>query len=90
MFVYGTRYRRCESCGVTLPEQELEETHECDERTLVAYQVLTFRADLDRLEKDLALYVETPRAQKLLAFARYLDARDRAAAQSRHTADTHA
>lgn len=76
MFVYGTRYRRCESCGVTLPEQELEESHECDERTLVAYQVLTFRAELDRLEQELSSYAESERGRKLLEFARYLDGRD--------------
>jgi hypothetical protein len=76
MFVYGTRYRRCEHCGVTLPEQELEASHECDEQTRVAYQVLTFRAELDRLEEWIDAYVSTPRAQKLLDFARYLDGRD--------------
>jgi hypothetical protein len=68
--VYG--YTRCPECGLSVPTAQLESgAHHCRTENVVAHQTLRARAGLDTLEKDMAEYLSTERAQNLLAFARW-------------------
>lgn len=67
----------CPDCGQWVPGGELADgLHVCDGECLVEYQVARARRELTRLEWELACYLATPRARKLLAFRKYLDERD--------------
>ena len=67
----------CSQCGEWMQVETLRAgLHSCDSETLVEYQVMRARRDLDRIESELAGYLATPRARNLLAFRRYLERRD--------------
>ena len=71
-------YTRCPDCGMSVPTAKLaSEEHECDAQSVVAHQTLKARAELVHLEREVANYASTPRAQRLLAFARWCDANGR-------------
>lgn len=66
----------CPDCGVWVPAAALRDgEHECAREVLVEFQVLRARRQLVRFEWELACYLQTPRARKLLAFRRYLERR---------------
>ena len=68
--VYG--YTRCPDCGVSVPTAQLQAgTHTCNPDNLIAHQVVKARDELARLEQDVADYLTTERAQRLLAFRRW-------------------
>jgi hypothetical protein len=68
--VYG--YTRCPTCGLSVPAAQLEGAgHECRAENIVAHQTLKARRSLERLEQDIAAYIETDRARNLLAFRRW-------------------
>jgi hypothetical protein len=54
-----------------------EGLHVCDPEARIEYLVARARHELAGIEFELAGYLRTPRARKLLAFRRYLEARDR-------------
>jgi hypothetical protein len=68
--IYG--YTRCPDCGLSVPASQLREGgHACRPENVLAHQVLRARAELETLEDDVAAYLQTDRAQKLLAFRRW-------------------
>ena len=71
----------CPQCGAWVPASDhAAGTHTCDREALIEYQVSRARRELTRIEWELASYRATPRARKLLAFRRFLEARDRRSA----------
>jgi hypothetical protein len=78
----------CPECGEWIAAGTLRDGfHECDRDVLTEYQVTRARGELARLEWELACYLATPRARKLLAFRRFLEERDgRAPAPQRDAA----
>ena len=71
----------CPECGRRLSlATPGEGEHECDPEERVEYQALRARVELVSIEQELARYLATPRARKLLAFRRFLEDRDRRAA----------
>jgi hypothetical protein len=74
----------CPDCGVWIQAATLRDgLHECDREALVEHQVLRARRELGRIEWELACYLQTPRARKLLAFRRYLERRRHVTHQAR-------
>jgi hypothetical protein len=70
--MYG--YRSCPECGVAVQAARLAiKEHECSTERRVAHQMLKARAGLERLEHDLARWLETPRGR----FAAFLARRSR-------------
>lgn len=68
--VYG--YARCPECGLSVPEIQLQHgSHVCDPERIIEYQVQKANKELENLESDIAEYLTTERAQKLLAFHRW-------------------
>ena len=66
----------CPECGEWVSAAAHRDgLHECDPDGRVEYQVTRARHELTRIEWELASYLATPRARKLLAFARYLEDR---------------
>lgn len=69
----------CPECGEWIgPVAMSGGVHECDASVRIEYQVERARSDLSHIELELASYLATPRARKLLAFRRYLENRKRA------------
>lgn len=67
---YG--YTRCPDCGLSVPAAQMQGgSHTCNPDNLIAHQTLKAREELGALEHDIAAYLQTERAQKLLAFARW-------------------
>ncbi len=78
MFPQPYRYRVCDDCGLAVPENQLvAKTHVCNPASLLAHQTLKARQELSRLEVEVAEYLQTPRAQNLLAFERWCRAHGR-------------
>ncbi len=68
--VYG--YTRCPDCGLSVPAAQLAGgTHDCNPDSIIAHQALSARKELEHLERDVAEYLTTERAQNLLAFRRW-------------------
>jgi hypothetical protein len=68
--VYG--YTRCPDCGLSVPAAQLEGgSHACNPESIIAHKTLEARRALEHLEQDVAAYLTTERAQKLLAFRRW-------------------
>jgi hypothetical protein len=73
----------CPECGEWTPAAACREGgHECDPDGRIEHQVRRARQELTRIEWELDAYLATPRAQKLLAFARYVEGIRRARAPS--------
>ena len=69
--------QRCPECGAWAQAHAIEDgAHACDAEMRIEYQVSLARTGLDRLESDLERHAGTPRAQRLLAFRRYVERRD--------------
>jgi hypothetical protein len=70
--MYG--YVSCPDCGVAVQAATLTaEEHECSPDRRIAHQMLRARAGIERLEHDLARWLETPRGR----FAAFLARRSR-------------
>ncbi len=66
----------CPECGEWVGAAAYRDGgHECDPDTRIEHQVVRARHELTRIEWELASYLATPRARKLLAFTRYLERR---------------
>ena len=66
----------CPDCGEWIPAVAYRDgIHECDPDPRIEHQVTRARHELTRIEWELESYLATPRARKLLAFARYLERR---------------
>jgi hypothetical protein len=65
-------HRRCSVCSAAALAEALERgMHVCHPDNLIAHQTVKARRGLERLELEVAEYLRTPRAQKLLAFKRW-------------------
>lgn len=53
---YG--FTTCSECGVIVPLARVQD-HECEHDKWVAYQVARARGELDRIESEVASYLET-------------------------------
>ena len=68
--------QECPECGLRVPSHYLAAgMHECRPEHVLERQVEQWRDELVYLEREVAEYLRTPRAQKLLAFARWCHAR---------------
>ena len=66
----------CPECGEWIQAVAYRDgLHECDPDARIEHQVMRARHELTRIEWELASYLATPRARKLLAFTRYLERR---------------
>jgi hypothetical protein len=55
------RYRSCPDCGLAVQAARLATAeHDCVPEQRIAHQVLKGRLGLERLERDLAHWLETP------------------------------
>jgi hypothetical protein len=67
--MYG--YRSCPECGVAVQAARLAiDAHDCTAERRLAHQMLKGRLGLERLEHDLARWLETPRGRFAAFLAR--------------------
>jgi len=76
MFSFFTEheYMPCVECGQSLARTE-RETHVCDERRRLDYEVFQLREAIERFDVDLGAYLTSPRGR----FEKYYAERDRRA-----------
>jgi len=67
-----SQYHPCPDCGAPVPHEE-EESHRCERRRYVEYQMLLLRPEVIAFEEQLEAWLETPRGR----FAAYYAARER-------------
>lgn len=66
---YG--YRSCPECGIAVQGARLASAeHTCSSERRLAHQMLKGRVGIDRLEHDLARWLETPRGRFAAFLAR--------------------
>jgi hypothetical protein len=67
-------YRSCPECGIAVQTARLAtEEHDCPAERRIAHQMLRARAGIERLEHDLARWLETPRGRFATFLARRSD-----------------
>jgi hypothetical protein len=67
--MYG--YRSCPECGVAVQAARLaSDAHDCPPERRIAHQMLRAGLGLERLEHDLARWLETPRGRFAAFLAR--------------------
>jgi hypothetical protein len=67
--VFG--YRTCPECGVAVQAASLSAgSHECAHERFVAHQVLKARHGIDRLERDMESWLDTPEGRFAAFYAR--------------------
>jgi hypothetical protein len=67
--VFG--YRSCPECGVAVQAARLAAAeHDCPAERYIAHQLLKARPSIQRLEHDLARWLETPRGRFAAFYAR--------------------
>jgi hypothetical protein len=65
-------YRACPECGVAVQSARLAgDEHECRPERYVAHQLLRARAGLERLEEELARWLQTPQGRFAAFYARW-------------------
>jgi hypothetical protein len=61
-------YKACPDCGIAVHASEVE-AHECNHEQWVGYQVAKARGEIERIDSELASYLETPRGKFDLWYA---------------------
>jgi hypothetical protein len=68
----------CSACGASVPRPFMEDgSHVCRPDQVLTHQLEEARRSVARLESDIAAYLQTERAQKLVAFRRWCVANGR-------------
>ena len=74
MFAYypQSQYHPCPDCGAPVPDED-EDTHRCERRRFVEYQMLLLRPEIIAFEDQYRTWLRTPTGR----FATYYAARGR-------------
>jgi len=67
-FFADSRYMPCADCGASLAGEDPED-HFCDPVRRVEFQMFRMRAELARLDEDLAEYLRSPQGRFELCYA---------------------
>ena len=64
MFAYypQSQYHPCPDCGAPIPHED-EDTHRCERRRYVEYQMLLLRPEIIAFEDQLAVWLRTPQGR---------------------------
>ena len=68
--MYG--YRACPECGVAVQAAKLAaDGHDCPREPYIAHQLLRARVGIERLEHELACWLQTPEGRFAAFYARW-------------------